>query len=109
MKTTKEYLMFKNYMHNELGITKEDIKKWTEDSVIRTVDTKLDIYLDSKRFETLLLNRITTIINNDKIYDSFYQPQNFKNWFLGIVKNEIKKEIVDNINFNIDVNIKNKE
>ena len=25
--------MFKNYMHNELGITKEDIEKWLRDAV----------------------------------------------------------------------------
>jgi len=28
-----KWLMFKNYMHNELGITKEDIRQWIEDSV----------------------------------------------------------------------------
>lgn len=28
-----KWLMFKNYMHNELGITKEDIRQWVEDSV----------------------------------------------------------------------------
>jgi len=28
-----KWLMFKNYMHNELGITKEDIREWIEDSV----------------------------------------------------------------------------
>ena len=25
--------MFKNYMHNELGITKEDIREWIDDAV----------------------------------------------------------------------------
>lgn len=28
-----KWLMFKNYMHNELGITKEDIRQWIEDAV----------------------------------------------------------------------------
>ena len=28
-----KWLMFKNYMHNELGITKEDIRQWIQDAV----------------------------------------------------------------------------
>lgn len=32
MKNDK-WVMFKQYMHNELGITKEDIQQWVEDAV----------------------------------------------------------------------------
>lgn len=32
MKNDK-WLMFKNYMHNELGISKEDIRQWINDAV----------------------------------------------------------------------------
>ena len=28
-----KWSMFKNYMHNELGITKEDIREWIDDAV----------------------------------------------------------------------------
>lgn len=28
-----KWVMFRNYMHNELGITKEDIRKWIDDAV----------------------------------------------------------------------------
>jgi len=28
-----KWLMFKNYMHNELGITKEDIRQWIGEAV----------------------------------------------------------------------------
>ena len=28
-----KWLMFKNYMHNELGVTKEDIHQWIRDAV----------------------------------------------------------------------------
>ena len=28
-----KWLMFRNYMINELGITKEDIRKWIQDAV----------------------------------------------------------------------------
>jgi hypothetical protein len=28
-----KWIMFKNYMHNEMGITKEDIRQWIEEAV----------------------------------------------------------------------------
>lgn len=28
-----KWLMFKQYMHNELGITKEDIREWIRDAI----------------------------------------------------------------------------
>lgn len=28
-----KWTMFKNYMHNELGITKEDIREWITDTI----------------------------------------------------------------------------
>ena len=28
-----KWSMFKNYMHNELGITKDDIREWIDDAV----------------------------------------------------------------------------
>lgn len=28
-----KWIMFKNYMHNELGITKEDIRQWIKEAV----------------------------------------------------------------------------
>lgn len=28
-----KWVMFRNYMHNELGITKEDIREWINDAI----------------------------------------------------------------------------
>ena len=28
-----KWVLFKNYMHNELGITKEDIREWINDAI----------------------------------------------------------------------------
>lgn len=33
MEKNDKWGMFKNYMHNELGITKDDIRTWIEDAV----------------------------------------------------------------------------
>lgn len=37
-----KWVMFKNYMHNELGITKEDIREWIDNSVEEQVRLVLD-------------------------------------------------------------------
>ena len=36
-----KYKMFRNYMVNELGITRDDIKQWTKDAVAETVNKEL--------------------------------------------------------------------
>ena len=33
MKENDKYLLLKNFMHNELGITREDIREWIRDAV----------------------------------------------------------------------------
>ncbi len=33
MARNEKWLMFKNYMHNELGITKDDVEVWTRDAI----------------------------------------------------------------------------
>jgi len=33
MKSDDKWLLFKNYLHNELGITKEDIREWIDEAV----------------------------------------------------------------------------
>lgn len=33
-----KWTMFKNYMHNELGITKEDIRGWIEEAAIQQAE-----------------------------------------------------------------------
>ncbi len=33
-----KWMMFRNYMHNELGITKEDIKEWIQDAIHQEIE-----------------------------------------------------------------------
>jgi len=37
-KTTDKYKMFKNYMHNELGISRDDINQWVRDTIKETIN-----------------------------------------------------------------------
>ena len=42
-----KYAMFKNFMHNELGITKEDIREWVRESVQEEVRKVVNNTFDS--------------------------------------------------------------
>lgn len=108
MRKNINFLMFKNYMHNELGITKEDIKQWTVETTQKTVEFKLDDYLYSSRFETLLLNKITKICKSDTI-NEYYKEQSFNEWIKNIIKSEIKSLVIDNIDISMDMNVKTKK
>jgi len=58
--------MFKNYMHNELGITKEDIRQWIEDAVQKQAETLVNN--EFKRFDVHEV--VERVINDDKYFGS---------------------------------------
>ena len=37
-----KWVMFRNYMHNELGITKEDIREWIDDAIKEQIKLIVD-------------------------------------------------------------------
>jgi hypothetical protein len=39
--SSEKYKLFRNYMTNELGVTRADIEKWTKESVAVEVNKKL--------------------------------------------------------------------
>lgn len=66
-----KWLMFRNYMINELGITKEDIREWIEDAV-RIEAKKLAEDAFARENPEQMIRRI--------VYDSGYFNTNcFKN------------------------------
>lgn len=59
-----KWLMFKNYMHNELGITKEDIRQWIEDAVQKQAET-----LVNNEFKKFDIHKVVErVINDDKYF-----------------------------------------
>ena len=76
-----KWIMFKNYMHNELGITQQDIRQWIKESVEET----------AKR-----------MVSNE--FDNFDPRQTIKNiimtddYFTGKrLRDDIKEEIVEKL------------
>lgn len=41
-----KWSLFKNYLHNELGITKEDIREWLEEAVNGTTQKETPVNKD---------------------------------------------------------------
>ena len=88
-----KWTMFKNYIHNELGITKDDIRAWLKEAVQsqaelmlkktfvrRHIETQMRYWTtDSVRHQVanLLADRLVILSeDNEKINDSKHQLKN---------------------------------
>ena len=79
--------MFKNYMHNELGITKEDIREWIDDSVREQAEKMV-----KKEFDSFDVKRIV----KQMVYnDEFFGSQTLKRQ----LTDEVSKQIMERIEF----------
>ena len=65
-----KWLMFKNYMHNELGITKEDIRQWIEDAVQKQAET-----LVNNEFKKFDVHKVVQKVISD---DNYFGSKNLK-------------------------------
>ena len=82
-----KWLMFKNYMHNELGITKEDIRQWIEDAVEKQAEKMV-----KKEFSNFDVHRIVErIITDDRYLGSKHLKQD--------ISQELTKQILNKIKF----------
>jgi hypothetical protein len=79
--------MFKNYIHNELGISKEDIRQWIEDVVKEQAER-----LVKKEFDNFDVHRIVErIIYDDNMFGSKRLKQE--------ISQELAKQVLDKIKF----------
>lgn len=86
-----KWLMFKNYMHNELGITKEDIHEWIRDAVKE--EAKNLVNQEYGRFSV-----------KDAINKEIYET----NWFGGKnLKDTVKQEVAKVLSERITITVEN--
>ena len=71
-----KYKMFKNFMYNELDITKEDIKNWTKEAVKEVATNYVDNHLDEWQIKDLMrrgrdyaLNQVAQEVLKDGLKD----------------------------------------
>lgn len=62
----EKYIMFKNFLHNELGITREDIQEWIQDAIRE--ETKKVI---NKTFADFDIEREARRAISDSIYSGY--------------------------------------
>ena len=82
-----KWLMFKNYMHNELGITKEDIRQWIEDAVKEQAEA-----LVKNEFKSFDVHSVVQRIVTD---DRYFGSKNLKQE----ISQELTRQILAKIKF----------
>lgn len=55
-----KWTMFKNYLHNELGITKDDIRAWLKEAVQSQAELMIKKTFDDFDIDTFVRNHILT-------------------------------------------------
>lgn len=85
-----KWLMFKNYMHNELGITKEDIRQWIEDAVKEQAERMVKNEFDSFN--------VKTVVNRIIMNDSYFGSKSLKRE----ITDEVTKQLMEKINLKIN-------
>ena len=73
-----KYRMFKNFMYNDLGITKEDIKNWTNEAVKETARNYIENHIEEWDVKNLLrqgrekaLNEVAREVFRDFIKEDY--------------------------------------
>lgn len=82
-----KWLMFKNYMHNELGISKEDIRQWIEDAIEKQAEKM--VKNEFNKFD--VHNVVNRIISDDHYFGSKTLKRE--------ISDELAKQILNKINF----------
>lgn len=99
----EKYKMFKNFMYNELGITKDDIQYWIQESIKEEVKKVIDKRMsENDKFDLDL--EIDRVIK-DEIYRTILHPEKIycskKQAFQDIIRKEIAKIIAEYIKIEI--------
>ena len=85
---SKEYKALMNYFHNELKITKEDIREWTQEAVERTAQRYIDVTF-TKDFASEIIRKELQNIVNSKEFSWWESEDTLDEW--------VKKEVVDRL------------
>lgn len=91
MSENNKWLMFKNFMHNELGVTKEDIKMWIEEAAEK--EAKRLVAQEFKKFS------VKEVIKDIVISDEFFGSKTLKRE----ISQELVRQIMERFSFK-DIN-----
>lgn len=86
----EKWIMFKNYMHNELDISKDDIRQWINEAVYEIA--RLEAYRLSEGFDMKTL--VTDAIETDPL---FFEKQ---------LKDEIQERVAKKLASMVEIKVK---
>ena len=84
-----KWLMFKNYMHNELGITKEDIREWIDDAVREQAEKMVQNEFNNFDIQKIVKRMVTE--------DTFYGSESLKKE----VRTELGNQLLEKLELTI--------
>ena len=87
-----KWKMFKNYMHNELGITKEDVRMWIEEAVKE--QARALIAQEHKAFD--VTNIVKGIVTEKKAFGDPHLIQD--------IKSEVAKQLFNHLTLSLKEN-----
>ena len=76
-----KYRMFKNYMYNDLGITKDDIREWTKEAVKEVALNFLEHHISEYEVDKLIrvaVDKFTKAAIDDKAIRAFINDYEIK-------------------------------
>lgn len=100
MGKTKESKAFLNYMHNELGITKDMIREWTEAAAQRTVERYLEVNYPKDQLPEIIRRAVKDYSWNALLWND---ADNLDDK----LKELVVKELVSGIKLNVEVGKQN--
>jgi hypothetical protein len=92
------YKEIKNYIHNELQITKTDI----ENIIIKTVENRIDkVLADDDFINTIIQKKIQSILNNPYKKPSWERLVNLNTKIFDVVVDEVAKTVKEKVDIRI--------
>jgi hypothetical protein len=93
-----------NYIHNDLKLSREDIKEAMEKKVEKVLEGKLKEFLNSKYFTELVKDAIMKLIKEGEP-NAFYQTDPFHK----VILREVREQVRNLVFSKYEVSIKEKE
>jgi hypothetical protein len=94
--TQDKWKMFKNYMHNELGITKEDIKDWVKEAVEEVAESLVNQEFEKYPLPNIIKKNVEVVLIEHSLWGDDF-------------KNEIWNEVGNQISKKLEIKLKNEE
>jgi len=87
-----KWTLFKNYMHNELGIGKDDIRSWIQEAIDKQAKQMVD-----KTFVDFSVEDIVTRIVKKEVNNPAFWGNGFSMDVKEMVSKELSKKIMLNV------------